>query len=184
MTSIYTIGDIIDDIAKEKNQPPLIVDGEVMDASYEPCQHHERNVAVNGVGKAMDKYMRRIVEVNNVSLDSQLRVHFNLSDLCRAAHKEFSLTALYQKGKGELFKEFMESEHPGAFLFPIPNVNGTRQDIVVDAAHSLYTNRPFYVHFLTEVLSYKTGDNKLELSLCISFTSEEMVAVMRGMSIL
>ena len=71
-----------------------------MHVSYEPCQHHERNVAVNGVGKAMDKCMRRTLEVNNISLDSQLRVHLNLGDLCRAAHKEFSLTALYQKGKG------------------------------------------------------------------------------------
>ena len=99
---------LIDDTAKEKDQPPLVVDGQAMETSHEPCQHHERNVAVNGVGKAMDKHMRRTLEVNNVSLDSQLRVNLNLSDLCREARKEFSLIALHQKGKGELFKEFME----------------------------------------------------------------------------
>ena len=60
-------------------------------------------------------------------------------------------------GKGELFEEFIESEYPRAILFVIPNVNGARQGIVVDAAHSLFTSRPYHPHFFAEVLSYKTA---------------------------
>ena len=152
-------------VIKLINYTALIANSEVMKTSHEPGQYHKRNFAVNGMNKAMDMCMRRIIEVNNASLDSQLRVHLNLSDLCRAAHKEFLLTALCQKGKGGLFKEFMELEHPRAFLFALPNVNGAREDVVVDAAGSLFANRPYYLYFLAEVLSYKTGNNKLELSL-------------------
>ena len=51
---------------------------------------------MNSAGKVICKYIKRILEVNNTS-SSQLRVHLNLSDLCRAARKKFSLIDLYKK---------------------------------------------------------------------------------------
>ena len=71
----------------------------------------------------------------------------------------------------------MELEHSRAFLFSVLSVNGTKQDIVVDAAQSLFTNRLYYMNFLAEVLSYKNCNNKLELSLYLLFTSKEIVGV-------
>ena len=41
---------VIDNTPKEKYQLPLIVNSEVMDALYEPCQHLERNATENGIG--------------------------------------------------------------------------------------------------------------------------------------
>ena len=61
---------LIDTNAIEKDQPLLIVNSEVMDVSCEPYQHHWRNITANSIGKVIDKYVKRTLEVNNISLDS------------------------------------------------------------------------------------------------------------------
>ena len=52
----------------------------------------------------MNKHMQLILQENSISLDLNLRVHLDIYDLVRAAHKEFSATANYPKGKGLKFK--------------------------------------------------------------------------------
>ena len=53
--------------------------------------------------------MNRTIEVNNICLDLNLRVHFAMSDLVKATDKEFSFPDNYPKGKGLHFKGFMET---------------------------------------------------------------------------
>ena len=101
-----------------------------------------------------------------------------------AAHKFFSLTCNYPKGKGDQFKSYMEKNHPGAPLVHVVNGKGSRQDICIDAAPCFYMNHPYWVEFLDELICYGDTDNKLELSLWIALTSTEYIAVTRGMSII
>ena len=55
----------------------------------------EVNAPANRVRKALGKWMKRILEVNNTSLDSNLRSHLNLIKSCFALHEKFLLVALY-----------------------------------------------------------------------------------------
>ena len=132
----------------------------------------------------MDKYIQRVLKINNISLDLNMWVHFNISSLVWATDKEFLLTSNYLEGKGLYFKRYMESNHPSMYLFWISNANGNWMDIVVMATLYFFQNRYYWVKFLIELLSNKETDNKLEESLCISLTSIEMVVYARGMSIL
>ena len=109
-----------------------------MKLSLEPCQYHERNICLKAITNAMNKFMVRILEENNISLDLNLQVYFNIANLVRAADKEFLLIANYPKGKGIHFKAYMEVNHPGAYLFWIPNVNRNQMDIVVDTVPCLF----------------------------------------------
>eukprot|EP00957_Ditylum_brightwellii_P197854 15072555-Ditylum_brightwellii.AAC.1 len=67
-------------------------------------------------------------------IDSQLRVGTS-SEACQwAIEKNFGLTNNYAKGEGEVFHPHMKKCHPGALLFNLERVSGSRQDIAVEGA--------------------------------------------------
>ena len=68
------------------------------------CMQHLRNVWINGVAKAADKYMSEFLEENLGVISSFLQVSPDLAHVIRTFQKEFSLTANYPKGHGEKFK--------------------------------------------------------------------------------
>ena len=56
---------------------------------------HLRNVWINGVDKAVKKYMTEFISKSLDDISSFLRVSPDLAQVIRAFHKEFSLTANY-----------------------------------------------------------------------------------------
>ena len=59
---------------------------------------HLRNVWINGVAKAVNKYLTEFLQESLEEISSFLRVSSDLAHVIRAFHKEFSLTANYTKG--------------------------------------------------------------------------------------
>ena len=71
----------------------------------------------------------------------EFRVSPSFICLARAFDKEFSLTANYPKGHGEIFGQWMKENHKGELLFHVERaVKGGRQDIASMAAMAMYWN--------------------------------------------
>ena len=148
------------------------------------CCQHLRNVWINGVAKAVYSFVGDMLEDSLDNISSFLRISPDLSQLIRAFHKEFSLTANYPKGHGEHFRTWMIDKHPKEFLMHAERALGNRQDLVCMGAGPIYWNRQFCVDFLDERLAMKDGDNILQTNLHCLLTSVEMIAVTRFFSIL
>ena len=131
----------------------------------------------------MTEYMKKILQKDLLQIDGGLRVSTNIVSLIRAVDKMFSLCANYPKGKGDLFRLWMKIYHPGALLLHLKNAQGSRQDICVESAGSIYWNRPYWVEFLDETLRVPGVDNILEENLFVVLTSVEMISLTRAMSI-
>ena len=97
----------------------------------------------------------------------------------RAFHKEFSLTANYQKGHGKRFKVWMMKHYPKEFLMHGERAMGNRQDLVTMGARPIYWNRVFNVEFLDEALRVKGAANILQENLFTVLSSVEMIASCR-----
>ena len=65
---------------------------------------HLRNVWINGVAKAVNKYMTEFLNESIDYISSYLRVSPDLAHVIRAFHKEFSLSANYPKVHDEHFR--------------------------------------------------------------------------------
>lgn len=76
------------------------------------CMQHLRNVWINGVAIAVNKYMSEFLEESLNEISSFLRVSPGLAHVIRAFYKEFSLTANYPKGHGKKFKSWMMKRYP------------------------------------------------------------------------
>ena len=74
-------------------------------------------------------------------IDYRYRVSTKFDVVLRAIDKEFSLPANYPKGHGVMFKTWMDFNHPGALLLPVEHASGSRQDLAVEGAASVYWNR-------------------------------------------
>ena len=173
----------IEEAAAECDRAPVLVNDVEMKTEVEPCQHHQRNICLDGISDEMSKYLKNMLAANNVVLEGSLHVHMDIPSLNHAAHKHFSLTCNYPKGKGDQFKSRMEKNHPGAPLVHVVNGKGSRQDICIDAAPCFHMNHPYWAEFLDELIFYGDADNKLERSLWVALTSAECIAATRGMSI-
>ena len=77
---------------------------------------HLRNVLINGVANAVNKYLTEFLQESLEEISSFLRVSPDLAHVIRAFHKEFSPTANYPKGHGEKFLEWMINNYPKEFL--------------------------------------------------------------------
>ncbi|KAL7546176.1 hypothetical protein ACHAWF_015185 [Thalassiosira exigua] len=106
-----------------------------------------------------------------------------LEQVIRAFHKEFSLTANYPKGHGELFRLWMMEHHPEEFLMHAERALGSRQDLICMGACPIFWNREYCVEFLAERLAMKDGENILQSNLYTILTSTEMIAVSRFFAI-
>ena len=141
------------------------------------CWNHLRNVWLGGMTKSVSTYLKNYLGSDLDCIDSRLRVSPNIESILRAADKEFSLSANYPKGHGELFHKWIEEHHPGAILFHVERTSGSRQDICVEGAGAIYWNQKYWIEFLDERL--RTGDNILQENLFIVLSSCEMLALAR-----
>ena len=71
------------------------------------CTNHLRNVWFGGVEMSLTKFLNEILRTSLDEIDSSLRVSSSISAIIRAVDKEFSLSANYPKGHGELFKAWI-----------------------------------------------------------------------------
>ena len=154
-------------------------------AVYEQdCMHHLRNVWINGAAKAVSKFLTDFLHDSLDEIALFLRVSPDLAHVIRAYHKEFSLTANYPKGHGELFREWIIENYPSEFLLHAERSSGSRQDIICMGAPAIYINRPLNVEFLDEKLRQLGNENILQKNLFIVLSSLEMIATARFFSIL
>ena len=105
------------------------------------CHHHLRNVWIGAMNKRLSTYLNEILASDLDAIDYRYRVSTMMDMVLRAIDKEFSLPANYPKGHGDMFKHWMNLNHPGALLVPVQRTSGSRQDLVVEGAAAVYWNR-------------------------------------------
>ena len=148
------------------------------------CMQHLRNVCINGVAKAVNKYLTEFLQESLEEISSFLRVSPYLTHVTRAFHKEFSLTANYPRGYGEKFLEWMIKNYSKEFLMHAERATGSLQDLITMGAVPIYWKIIFNVEFLDDVLWVKGAGNVLQENLFTILSSLEMVACCRFFSII
>ena len=128
------------------------------------CMQHIRNVWINGVAKAVNRYMTEFLNEILDDISSFLGVSPDLDHVIRAFHKEFSLTDNYPKGRGEQFRTWMIKRYPKEFLMHAERATGSRQYIITMGAGPIYWNHTFNVKFLDDILWVKGASNILQES--------------------
>ena len=93
----------------------LLVEYIISTVNKQDCMQHLRNVWINGVAKAVNKYLTEFFQKSLEEISSFLRVSPYLAHVIREFHKEFSLTGNYPKRHGEKFFEWMINNYPKAF---------------------------------------------------------------------
>jgi hypothetical protein len=96
-------------------------------------------------------------------IDPKLRVTASILAIIRAVDKEFSLSANYPKGHGELFLEWMRENHPGELLLHVEQAAGSRQDLCTEGCMAIYTNYPYYIEFLDTSLRKPKATDKASI---------------------
>ena len=81
--------------------------------------------------------------------------------MLHAVDKEFSLCANYPKGNRDIFHECIDIYNPGALLLSVKRLPGSCQDLSVEGAGAVYTNRPYGIYYSDDLLK-TTGDNILK----------------------
>ena len=148
------------------------------------CMQHLRNVWINGAANAVSKFLKEYLEDSLEEISSYLRISPDLAQIIRAYHKEFSLTANYPKGHGELFRDWVMKKYPGAFLLHAERATGSRQDLICMGADAVYMNRPYNIEFLDERLRIKDNTHILQENLFSVLSSMEMLSTTRFFSII
>ncbi|KAL7552655.1 hypothetical protein ACHAWF_015887 [Thalassiosira exigua] len=151
------------------------------------CMHHLRNVWLGGMEKALTKRLNEILRSSLDEIDPKLRVTASISAIIRAIDKEFSLSANYPKGHGELFLEWMRDNHLGELLFHVERAAGSRQDLCTEGAMAIIANYPYYLEFLDETLRKRDRRRDvsiLQKNLFVVLKSSEMIALLRLLSII
>mmetsp|Transcript_13403 Transcript_13403/g.29103 ORF Transcript_13403/g.29103 Transcript_13403/m.29103 type:complete len:910 (+) Transcript_13403:516-3245(+) len=147
------------------------------------CWNHLRNVWLGGVIKSFSAFLNAALRNDLDEIDPRLRVSTSMDSVLRAVDREFSLCANYPKGHGDLFRGWIEENHPGAMLLHVERASGSRQDLSVEGAGAVYWNRKYWIEFLDERLRLP-GDNVLQENLFVVLSSLHMVALARVCSIL
>ena len=151
------------------------------------CMNHLRNVWFGNMEKKLTKHLNGMLRTSLDNVDPSLRVSASITAIIRAIDKEFSLSANYPKGHGELFLEWMRDKHPGELLMHVERAVGSRQDLCTEGCMAIIMNYPYYVEFLDEQLRKKEKNKKvsiLQRNIFVALTSSEMIALARLLSIL
>ena len=151
------------------------------------CMNHLRCVWINGVEKALTSHLNCLLRASLDEIDPRLRVTASINAVIRAVDKEFSLSANYPKGHGELFLEWMRENHSGELLLHVERAAGSRQDLSTEGCMAIVMNYPYYLEFLDEHLRKKEKTREISIlqqNLFVALSSEEMLALARLMSIL
>ena len=110
----------------------------------------------------------------------------SISAVIRAVDKEFSLSANYPKGHGELFRTWMQENHAGELLLHVERAKGSRQDLCTEGCMAIIMNWPYYLEFLDEQLRKRKSSGKasiLQQNLFCVLKSSEMISLTRLLSI-
>ena len=151
------------------------------------CMQHLRNVWIGNMEKALTSDLNNILRTSLDDIDPKLRVTSSISAIVRAIDKEFSVSANYPKGHGDLFAEWMLQHYPGALLLHVERAAGSRQDLCTEGCLPIVMNYPYYLEFLDWMLK-KTGTNNkasiLNRNLFVVLGSVEMIDLTRLLSII
>ena len=128
--------------------------------------------------KVLSNLLGNTIREELYETESRLRVLASIKLVIFAVNKDFSLCANYPKGHGNLFRDCIETYHPGALLLHFEIVSGSHQDLVVEGSGEMYTNRLYCIEFLDEHLR-TPGDNILQENIFIILSSLEMMALAR-----
>ena len=164
----------------------ILVDS--IDGAYDlDCMNHLRNVWIGNMEKSLSKYLNDILRVSLDEIDPTLRIVASIGAIIRATDKEFSLSANYPKGHGELFLEWIREYYPGVLLLHVERAAGSRQDLCTEGCLAIYMNNEYYVEFLDTALRKRKknqGASILQMNLFVVLTSSEMIALARLLSII
>ena len=105
------------------------------------CWNHLRNFWLRRMTKALFQFLKSTHSTELELIDPRLRVSPSIEMVLRAVDKEFSSCANYPKGHGELFREWIEKNHPGTLLLHVERESGSRQDLCVEGAGAVFWNR-------------------------------------------
>ena len=98
---------------------------------------------MGGITKALSVYLVDVLTDDLEHIDPRLRVTPGIEAVLRAVNKEFSLNANYPKGHGDIFRQRMNKNHPGALLFHVERASGSRQDLCVEGAGAVFWNQRY-----------------------------------------
>ena len=96
------------------------------------CWNHLRNLWLGGIKKDLSTLIGNTLREELYGIKLRLRVSTIIKSVLRVVNKEFSLCANYPKGHRELFREWIETYHPGALIIHVERASGSCQDLVVD----------------------------------------------------
>ena len=82
-------------------------------------------------------------------MDPKLRVTASISAIIRVIDKEFSLSANYPKGHGELFLEWMRANLAGELLLHVERAAGSKQDLCMEGCIAIDMNYQVQEHSVT-----------------------------------
>ena len=138
--------------------------------------------------KKLTEYLDLLLRLSLDDIDPKLRVASSVSAIICVIDKEFSLSANYPKGHGEIFLEWMREKHQGELLLHIERPSRSRQDLCTEGSMAILMNYPYYVKFLDQPLrkQHKKGwkPTILQQNLFVALISEEMLGLVRLLSIL
>ena len=77
---------------------------------------HLRNLWINGVAKAVLKFVNGFIEDSLDNISPFLCVSPDLVSVIHAFHKEFSLDTNYPKGHGDNFRDWMIKKYPNELI--------------------------------------------------------------------
>ena len=111
-------------------------------------------------------------------VDSRLRVSTSIKQVLFYVDKNFILCDNYPKGHGDLFRDCIDTYHPGLLLLHVERASGSRQDLHVEGEEVVHINCPNWIEFLDEHMQ-TSGDKILQDNISIILSSLEMMVLAR-----
>ena len=86
-----------------------------------------------------------LMEEKLYDIDPRLQVSTSMEPLLRTFEKQFRFCAKYPKVHGEIFRPWIEENHPGGGLPHVDQASGSRQDLFVEGGGAVYWNHPYCI---------------------------------------
>jgi hypothetical protein len=146
ITKLREHGMIMTDLCNTAQKARRLLQHQIGGVVFEmDCHHHLRNVWIKGMEKSISVFLRAVVSDSLEQIPAELRVTCIFLAIARAWDKCFSLCANYPKGQGEHFAAWLRVNKPGTALCHVVGAQGSRHNLCLEAAPTIYMNR--YVCF-------------------------------------
>ena len=142
------------------------------------CWNHLRNLWLVGITKALSTLLVSTIRGGLNEIDLRLRLLTSIASVLCSVDKKFSLCDNYPKVHGDIFREWIETYHPGVLLLHVERALWSRQYLAFKGSEALYMNHPYWIEFLNERLRM-TRDNLLQYNIFIILSSLEMTVLAR-----